>query len=266
MIRVVYDATGMNVSRLPGHAYYAGYVTGSGGIPWTAAEWNGHPGAIRIDQTPAATQWDDTADVDDYERGAVSLSELAPRAKARIAAFNSGKRPGQREPAVYASQSNISAVVNALLAGGVKSGVHLWVANWSFSEANAAALVNAASGPFPIAGVQFQNAGAYDISVFSSDWMDKVSGGTPPPVPVPTPPPVHNSATIPVPVPIVLGDRGNHVRAVQALIGPKRNHPITIDGIFGPQTLALVKGTQRACHITVDGIVGPVTWNAIVNS
>jgi hypothetical protein len=170
----VCDATGANISALPA-GLAAGYVTGSEGVPWTAADWAAHPGAIRIDQTPASTVWDATADVDDYENGAVQLSELAGRAKARMASFVSGLRPGQRRPAVYCSAASVTPVVNALIAGGIASGVSLFVASWDNDQTEAAEAVREAAGPFPVIGRQFENNGSYDTSVVSQAWLDAVS-------------------------------------------------------------------------------------------
>ncbi len=185
---VVYDVTGSNFGHQPA-GNVALYVTGSQGVPATAAQLAKHPEAVLIDQTPASGQWDNKADVDDYERGAVRLDELAGRAKARISSFNSAARPGQRSPAVYASASNISDVVNNLIKGGVKSGVGLWVANWSLSEPTAISEVINASGPFPIIGVQFHNAGLFDISVFSTTWLNNRSAVHKPVKAVPPPGP-----------------------------------------------------------------------------
>jgi peptidoglycan hydrolase-like protein with peptidoglycan-binding domain len=66
------------------------------------------------------------------------------------------------------------------------------------------------------------------------------------------------------------GSTGDAVRGVQEV---RRFHDqsdgegpdIQIDGIFGPQTDAWVRGLQDALDITVDGIVGPVTWRALVS-
>ncbi len=180
---LVHDATGANYSHLPEGAA-AGYTTGSEGIAWTAAQFADKPGAVRIDQTPASGIWDSEADVDDYEKGAVQLNELAGRAKARMAAFSGNLRPGQRHPAVYCSRSSVTPVVNALIAGGVTSGVGLWIADWSGTEAQAAAEVEAGSGPFPVIGRQFENNGEYDTSVLSQAWLSGVSAA---PAPVITP-------------------------------------------------------------------------------
>jgi hypothetical protein len=43
------------------------------------------------------------------------------------------------------------------------------------SEAEATALVAHAGGPFPVIGVQYRNAGTYDVSVFSKPWLGEVS-------------------------------------------------------------------------------------------
>lgn len=181
---VVYDATHDNIASLPPNAEYMGYVTGSGGVPWTKQDFAAKPHAIRLDQTPESTPWDVTADGDDMERGAVTLSELAGRAKLRMAAFKNGTRPGQRMPFVYASQVDITPVVNALISGGVNSGVGLFVANWNLTDPQAVAEVMGASGPFPIIGVQFHNAGNYDVSIVSLSWFNNVSS-------IPPPPPLH---------------------------------------------------------------------------
>lgn len=176
MFEVVYDATHANIGNLPDSASYAGYVTGTSDIVWTDADWKSHSNAIRIDQTPVGTPWDATADGDDYERGAVALSELPVRAKLRMHAFNSNTRPGQRRPFVYASASNLTPVANALVAGGVTSGVGLWVAKWTGNIVDAINMVKGRSGPFPVIGVQFEDAGPFDISVFATAYLNDRSG------------------------------------------------------------------------------------------
>ena len=67
------------------------------------------------------------------------------------------------------------------------------------------------------------------------------------------------------PFPLVRsGDREHPVRTLQHLLRA-RNHPVAVDGIFGPKTDAAVRGFQQALGITVDGIVGPVTWRALIS-
>jgi len=169
----VCDAIRANISHLP-KGMAAGYSTGSGIVPWGAADWKAHPGAVRICQDPPAS--DTTADVLDVEFQAATIARCAPWAEAAAANVAAGKRAGQRHPAIYMSLSAVTPVVNALVAGGIREGVSLWVANWSLTVAEAAALVAHAGGPFPIIGVQYRNAGTYDVSVFSKPWLGAVAG------------------------------------------------------------------------------------------
>ena len=65
------------------------------------------------------------------------------------------------------------------------------------------------------------------------------------------------------------GDQQHPVQTLQYLLRA-RGRNLTVDGIFGPNTDAAVRGFQQALHqdipsVTVDGIVGPVTWQALVS-
>jgi hypothetical protein len=179
----VFDAIHDNISHLPkGQA--AGYSTGSGtGIRWTAADFAAHPGAVRIDQDAIAS--DPTADVLDVEEGAATLADCAPWVKRARACYAAASRPGQRRPAIYMSRSQVTPVVNALITGGIKSGVGLWVADWMHSKAEASGEVETTAGPFPVIGVQYDNAGPSDISMFSAQWLKEVSVASDPKPPVP---------------------------------------------------------------------------------
>jgi peptidoglycan hydrolase-like protein with peptidoglycan-binding domain len=66
------------------------------------------------------------------------------------------------------------------------------------------------------------------------------------------------------------GSQGDAVRGVQEEfqfrnLSGDPSKGVQVDGIFGPQTDAAVRGFQDALGITVDGIVGPVTWRALVS-
>lgn len=175
-IVVGYDAIHANVSHLPKGAQVAGYTTGSADIVWTASDWAAHPGAVRICQDYGAT--DTTADVADVETGAVTNSQAAGWYTRALSSYTQGKRPGQRHPAIYTSAGNLTALVNQLIADGVKSGPGLWVANWNLSESQAVGDVQAAAGPFPIIGIQYASGTFYDFDIFSGPWLDRVSGAT----------------------------------------------------------------------------------------
>lgn len=54
------------------------------------------------------------------------------------------------------------------------------------------------------------------------------------------------------------GDTGALVKIVQQRLGG-----LTVDGSFGPKTLAAVKAYQKAHKLLVDGAVGPAMWTAL---
>ncbi len=59
------------------------------------------------------------------------------------------------------------------------------------------------------------------------------------------------------------GDEIFPVRSLQDLLRA-RNHPVAVDGIFGPLTEAAVKAFQQGNGLAADGIVGPLTWPKLV--
>lgn len=76
-----------------------------------------------------------------------------------------------------------------------------------------------------------------------------------------------NSAPAPTPSVSVLkeGSTGNAVRTLQSALNtqyPAYSH-LTVDGNFGPATLAVVKEFQQRAGLSVDGIVGPATLKAL---
>ena len=59
------------------------------------------------------------------------------------------------------------------------------------------------------------------------------------------------------------GDNIFPVRPLQQLLRA-RNHPVAVDGNFGPNTESAVKAFQQSRGLTADGIVGPATWPRLV--
>jgi hypothetical protein len=178
-----YDATGSNIGHLPAGKVVCGYSTGSDGIAWTTAQFKAHPGAVWIDQDPGAE--DSTADVLDVENGAATIADCPGWVRRALASWTAVKRAGQRKPAIYCNQSNVTPVVNELIAAGIVSGVGLFPANWNYTYQEAAAIVAEAGGPFPIIGLQYNNAGLIDDDVFSVPWLSNISR---PPAPAVTKP------------------------------------------------------------------------------
>jgi hypothetical protein len=173
----VYDCPGENLSKIaiPPGVEMAGYITGTGSVPWTTEQLAAHPDAIRIDQAPTNTPANETADVFDVENGAGTLEDIPQWVHAAANAFHANARPGQRNPTIYMNRSTMTPVANTLIAAGILSGVNLWLAA-PMTPAEAAHLVTNAGGPYPIVGVQFAFNGDHDVSVFSATWFDNQSG------------------------------------------------------------------------------------------
>ena len=278
---VGYDAIGANIGSLPkGAQVYAGYSTGSGYVPWTKADFEAHATelgpCLHIDQDPAAS--DPTADILDVERGAATVADVAWWVKRARADFEAGVRPGQRSPVIYMSASDVTAVVNALIKGGVTSGVGLFVANWSLTEAQAVADVLAAAGPFPVVGVQFNDDGLFDVDVFSRSWLLNQSGRRPPPPPPPPPPPIPAwQETMMNALPTLsvgARDEAGHVfyihrmQALIRLIGEIKPvadaASLTVDGDFGPSTGRALAAVQTAFGLAADQVCGPQSWSVLI--
>lgn len=156
----------------------AGYSTGSGGIPWPRAAFDAHPGTVRICQDPSAS--DETADLIDVEQFAASNSVVPGWVRRAENSWQQALRPGQRWPAAYTSASNVTPMVNTLLANGISSNTGLVIANWNLSDPQAIADVLSATGPFPVVGIQWRGGGQigrpYDLDVFSEAWLNGTSG------------------------------------------------------------------------------------------
>ena len=58
---------------------------------------------------------------------------------------------------------------------------------------------------------------------------------------------------------LTYGSTGQQVKVLQKLLGN-----LDVDGIWGPQTNAVVLGFQKRFGLDVDGIVGPLTWNKLL--
>ena len=66
------------------------------------------------------------------------------------------------------------------------------------------------------------------------------------------------------PFPLVRrGDNIFPVRPLQQLLRA-RNHPVAVDGNFGPNTETAVKAFQQSRGLAADGIVGPLTWGKLI--
>jgi hypothetical protein len=184
---VAYDCTGANLPKVkfpPGVGAVL-YVTGSGGVPASPAQLAAHPGCVRIDQSPVNTALDELADEIDYEAGAATLADLPGWWRAAHANYGNAARPGQRAPAVYASQVNITPVCNEFVSAGITAGPGLHVAHWDLPIEQAIDMLTHSGGPFPVIGIQVHNAGLYDVDLYLASWWSTVSKPPAPPPPAP---------------------------------------------------------------------------------
>jgi hypothetical protein len=139
---VMIDAIRVNAHNIPASTpKVAGYVTGTGVVPWTATQWDLFPraGKVRIDQTPGLAVFAaGHADVADVESLAGTVGSFVNAVRARIAA-------GVRWSTIYGTESTLAAAASELQAGGPHGWyyghVDCWLANWDLNEAEAAALI-----------------------------------------------------------------------------------------------------------------------------
>ena len=203
-----WDATGADLDQAPKTGQAAGYITGSGDVPWSLAQQKAHPGFVQIDQSPALPP-NPMADFYDLEAGAITVAEVAGIIKAAQLSFTLVSRPGQRWPGVYCSRDSVTDVVNALVANGVQC--PLGIADYDDSHSEAVTEVTNASGPYPVVWRQYEDAGPYDLDVFSTAWLANVSKIPDPVPPIPSQGSVskmiHISATAPAGYPKWSGTR-----------------------------------------------------------
>jgi lysozyme family protein len=233
------DATTGNVGTLPA-GQHCGYTTGTG-VAWSLEQFDADPGALRICQSAGAT--DTAADVLDVESGAATVADVPGWVQKARVSFIAGSRPGQRMPMVYCSGENVTPIANALSAAGI-TGVPIWLANPDLTAAQAIAMVNDASGSYPLLGVQYYWGNTYDLDVFQTAWLTDQSG---------------KQGDV-----LIISDSGPAVKILQTLLNASgKAATLTVDGLFGAGTYASVRSFQAAEKLTVDGVVGSQTWTAL---
>jgi hypothetical protein len=164
-----YDITSANYIHRP-VGQPAFYVTGTADIIATQSMRSAWPGAILINQS--GTDQNVIADMYDVETGALTPAQIP--ALIQSARQNRLDGNGRRNPGVYVNESNKTAVVNELVAAKLTN-VPLWVADYSLTVDEAITLLQGSSGPYPIVGYQYHNAGVYDDDVWLASWVYGVS-------------------------------------------------------------------------------------------
>lgn len=184
-----------NVAGWPGAI--AGYGTGSGDVPWTAAEWDLFPGLhVVIDQSPPGGLFAaGKAHVYDMENLAGTPQQFPLLVRTRMA-------QGITWSTGYGTDATLAEAYAALVAAGPHGWffghVDVWLADWNLSRDQAAALIgrevrgmtcravqwaSPVSNPgTPVPGTSLTLATAKaDLSVKDAAWLA--------PAPPPPPPP-----------------------------------------------------------------------------
>jgi hypothetical protein len=165
-----YDVTSKNYTHRPIIGQPAFYVTGTPDVMSTPLMRSSYPGAILINQS--STDQNVIADMYDVETGALTPAQVPALIKSARVERLSGN--GRRNPGVYVNQSNMTTVVNELVAASLTN-VPLWLADYSLTVEEAITLLQGSSGPYPIVGYQYNDAGAYDQDVWLESWVNATS-------------------------------------------------------------------------------------------
>lgn len=198
---VMLDTVGTSAAHIPaGTPYVGGYVSGTGVVPWSAAEWALFPHARknRIYQWPNMSLDPHSWDTLDVENNAVTPAEAAQEHKLSVDA-------GIRFTNIYGTRTSIAATVNAIkaLGGDYFIGhVTCTLADWNLDEEEAAAIVGTFVEGVTCVGVQWASPESnpnttvpgstltlaqsnIDINVVDGNWIPGVSftGFTPPAAP-----------------------------------------------------------------------------------
>lgn len=229
-----------------GFAAYLGYCDGR----WPTAPRLPalFPGAKIVSLT--VTGATDNADGCDQETGDLGPSSAAMWLKHQLLS-------GRQRPVLYASRDSVPLTLSILAPLGVgRSQLRILSAHYTGKPHICSPAACGAS--FTADGTQWTSqypglsGSRIDMSCLADDFF-----GAPAPS-------LNWTEKIVQQLPTVSqGATGNVVRTVQGLCAA-RGHAVTVDGVFGPATLAAVKAVQSAGHVAVDGVVGPQTWPVLL--
>lgn len=261
--------------------YFAGDVAGAHGAGLLVGAYHFAQPAKNADPQAELSFFLRTAQVHDLELGAwLDWEDSGGRPWYELVdwcqTFLAGLAAQVSPSGLYTDQSVLGATT------GAPFGHHLWIADPSGTYEGAAWARQLAPGT--VDGV----AGQSDIDDLLAGRGINPNGADAPeqpqpapvPAPAPSPQPEPQPAPGPAPAPTEVDVQvpqvseanpgpsvvSGAVKAAQAVLAWKFSAGVgAIDGRFGPQTAAAVKGVQQAHGLAVDGIVGPQTWNLLLN-
>ena len=149
------DTIGTNAHNIPaGTARVAGYITGTGGVRWSAGDWRPFPIADRvlIDQSPMFTRLSLDADVVDAEPHAAAPASVVDWVRGRIAARMTWS-------VIYGTAATLLAVRAAMESadppGWWHGHVRAWLANWDLDQEEAAKIIGTQEAGMTCVAVQW---------------------------------------------------------------------------------------------------------------
>lgn len=196
---VMLDTVGTASQHIPTVTpYIGGYVSGSGSVPWSQADWDRFPNSRhnRILQHANTGLDPHSWDSVDMETNALTAAEVAAEHKRHVDA-------GIEWTNVYATRTNFALAVSAIKGLGSHywdGHVTLWLADWNLDEEQAVALIGTFIEGATCIGVQWASPTSnpntlvpggtatlvqanIDISVVDGTWVPSVSFDlAPPPV------------------------------------------------------------------------------------
>lgn len=174
-----YDATRVNIPHLPRNAQVALYDTGFGDVPATVADFALFKNPLHICQLDSQMNPPES-DYIDMERFAATVDDVVKWYPEAVHSYQTAQRPGQRWPSVYASADNIPSLIAGFKDAGITKGPGLIIAKWMISENQAELMIDDAIGDaFPVNGVQFASGQFYDVDLYLTSWLDRVSAKRP---------------------------------------------------------------------------------------
>jgi hypothetical protein len=200
------DTVGSSVRlELGAFPYVGGYVSGSGGIEWTAAQWAlfGKSRHVRIYQSVFENAVPfDAFDVYDMESGAVTPAQAARGVAGRVHAGIDWTTGYGSDGMLAAFASEVQKFGHAVWNGHV----NCWLADWNLNEAEAAKLIGTKIHGMTCVAVQWASPTSnpntllpgtkltlreanVDLSVVDGTWVPSGGWGGPVVSPVPPPPP-----------------------------------------------------------------------------
>ncbi len=178
----LYDAIAPTADTIPAYAkMVAGYVSGADhSYWWTAGDWARWPEAahVRIDTDASAAL---NSDVLDVENGDATVADAVSWVRTRQSAKGWWSF-------VYCNASTLPALQAAMKAAGLTK-VGYWMADWSLTEAEAAAKLTGDIVAVQYASPSTGAPAGHDVSVSNKTWMP-LPGATPPAPPAPPAPPI----------------------------------------------------------------------------